>query len=327
MIKLFKEVNKQLICIDNQENILDKIEKNMWIHISEPKLDDIEKLSEKVNINKDLLISVTDEEESAHLDIDDDYTMVVLDVPIFINGIYETYPFVIIYNEEYYVTICKKDTQLLNLMKKKFKKIEPHKHVRLTLQIMYRIASNYIAALKYIDNKRNELELAIQSSMKNRDLLSLMTLNKSLVYFSTSLNANKVVLSKVKRLDEYKKYEDDFDLMEDVEVENNQAIEMCTIYRDILSGMIDANASIISNNLNISMKVLAIITLIIEIPTLIASIFGMNLKLPLVNNEFGFYIILGISFILSLISGFILYLISSNKIIINKQHKVKRRKK
>ena len=159
----------------------------------------------------------------------------------------------------------------------------------------------------------NELEIAIQSSMKNKDLLSLMSLNKSLVYFSTSLNANKVVLSKVKRLEEYKRYEDDFDLMEDVEVENNQAIEMCTIYRDILSGMIDANASIISNNLNVSMKVLAIITLIIEIPTLIASIFGMNLKLPLVDNKYGFYIILGISLLLSFLSGVVLYFVSKYK--------------
>ena len=313
MIKLFTEINKKLECIDDQENILKKIEKNMWIHISEPNISIIEEISKKTNIDKDVLISVMDEEESAHLDVDDDYTLIVLDVPIFNDGLYETYPFVIIYNSDYYITLCKKETQLLNLMKKKFKKIEPHKHVRLTLQIMYRIASNYISSLKYLDNKRNQLEIAIQSSMKNKDLLSLMTLNKSLVYFSTSLNANKVVFSKVKRLDEYKKYESDFDLMEDVEVENNQAIEMCTIYRDILSGMIDANASIISNNLNVSMKVLAIITLIIEIPTLIASIFGMNLKLPFVNNEYGFYIIIGFSLLLSLISGLVLYLISKYK--------------
>ena len=313
MIKLFTEINNKLECIDEQENIIEKIEKNMWIHISEPNISIIEEISKKTNIDKDVLISVMDEEESAHLDVDDDYTLIVLDVPIFNDGLYETYPFVIIYNSDYYITLCKKETQLLNLMKKKFKKIETNKHVRLTLQLMYRIASNYISSLKYLDNKRNQLEIAIQSSMKNKDLLSLMTLNKSLVYFSTSLNANKVVFSKVKRLEEYKKYESDFDLMEDVEVENNQAIEMCTIYRDILSGMIDANASIISNNLNVSMKVLAIITLIIEIPTLIASIFGMNLKLPFVNNKYGFYIIIGFSLFLSLISGLVLYLISKYK--------------
>ena len=313
MIKLFKEINKQLVCIDEQDNIIEKIEKNMWIHIFEPSVADIEKLSNVTKIDKDVLLNVTDEEESAHLDADDDYTLIVLDIPVFNNGIYETYPFAIIYNDDYYITICKKEPKLLDLMKKKFKRIEPHKHVRLTLQIMHRISSNYIASLKYIDNKRNELEIAIQSSMKNKDLLSLMSLNKSLVYFSTSLNANKVVLSKVKRLEEYKRYEDDFDLMEDVEVENNQAIEMCTIYRDILSGMIDANASIISNNLNVSMKVLAIITLIIEIPTLIASIFGMNLKLPLVDNKYGFYIILGISLLLSFLSGVVLYCVSKYK--------------
>jgi magnesium transporter len=176
---------------------------------------------------------------------------------------------------------------------------------------MYRIASNYISALKYIDNKRNQLEIAIQSSMKNKDLLSLMSLNKSLVYFSTSLNANKVVLNKVKRLDEYKKYEDDFDLMEDVEVENNQAIEMCNIYREILNAMIDANASIISNNLNVVMKVLAIITLIISIPTLIASLFGMNVHLPFENSEFAFYVILAISFVLACVGGVLIYCLTS----------------
>ena len=135
----------------------------MWIHISEPNLSIIEEISKKTNIDKDVLISVMDEEESAHLDVDDDYTLIVLDVPIFNDGLYETYPFVIIYNSDFYITLCKKETQLLNLMKKKFKKIEPHKHVRLTLQIMYRIASNYISSLKYLDNKRNQLEIAIQT--------------------------------------------------------------------------------------------------------------------------------------------------------------------
>lgn len=310
MIKLFKEVDKKFICIDEQDGILDKIERNMWIHVSEPTPDIIEVLSKKANIDKDILLEVMDEEESARLDVDDDYTLIVLDIPIFNNGVYETYPFIIIYNDDYYITLCKKRTQLLSLMKKKFRTMEPHKHVRLTLQIMYRIASKYIASLKYIDNKKNELEIAIRSSMKNKDLLSLMSLNKSLVYFSTSLNANKVVLNKVKRLEQYKRYEVDFDLMEDVEVENNQAIETCIIYRDILAGLIDANASIISNNLNISMRVLAIITLIIEIPTLVASIFGMNVKLPFMNNEYGFYIIIGISAAMSLVSGFVLYMMS-----------------
>ena len=323
MIKLFKEVNNKLQCINDQEKIYDKIEKNMWIHIFDPKFEDVKKISEITNIDRDLLLTAMDDEESAHLDVDDDYTMIVLDVPIYVDHIYETYPFVIIYNNDYYVTMCKKETKLLDLMVKKFKKIEPHKHVRLTLQLMYRIASQYISSLKYLNSKRQEIEKEIQSSIENKDLLSLMTLNKSFIYFSTSLNANKIVLSKVKRLEEYKKYETDFDLMEDVEVENNQAIEMCSIYRDILTNMIDANASIISNNLNTVMKVLAVITLIIEIPTLIASIFGMNVNLPFTNNENGFLIIIAISSILAIVGGLLLHYLTSKPSI----RKDKKRKK
>lgn len=321
MIKLFKEEENKLLSIEEQDGIFEKIEKNMWIHMIEPAVHEIEKISKITKIDRDLLVSVTDEEESAHLDVDDDYTLIVLDIPVYVDHIYETYPFIIIYNKNYYVTICKKETPIINLMLKKFKKIEPHKHVRLTLQIMYRIASDYIISLKYLNSKRQDLENEIQSSMKNKDLLSLTSLNKSFIYFSTSLNANKVVLSKVKRLDEYKKYEADYDLMEDVEVENNQAIEMCTIYRDILSNMIDANASIISNNLNVVMKLLAVITLIIEIPTLVASLFGMNVKLPFSTNDNGFYIIIIISSIISIIGGILLYFLTSKPI--NKKKKRK----
>ena len=138
-------------------------------------------VSKLVNVDKDLLISAMDDEESAHLDVDDDYTMIVLDVPIYVNHIYETYPFVIIYNNDYYVTMCKKETKLLDLMVKKFKKIEPHKHVRLTLQLMYRIASQYISSLKYLNSKRQEIEKEIQSSIENKDLLSELSIGQQQV--------------------------------------------------------------------------------------------------------------------------------------------------
>ena len=245
MIKLFKEENKNLICFQDLDNIFEKIEKNMWIHMVAPTNEEINKISKITKLNEEVLLSVMDEEESARLDDDDDFTLIVLDVPVSVDNFYETYPLAIIYNDDYYLTICKKDIKLVDLMLKKFKKIEPHKHVRLTLQIMYRIASNYIFSLKNLDSKRNKIEKKLYESMKNSELLDLMTLNKSLVYFSTSLNANKIVLSQVKKLKEYKKYEDDFELMEDVEVENNQAIEMCTIYRNIVEGMMNAFSSII----------------------------------------------------------------------------------
>lgn len=315
MIKLFKEENKNLICFQDLDNIFEKIEKNMWIHMVAPTNEEINKISKITKLNEEVLFSVMDEEESARLDDDDDFTLIVLDVPVSVDNFYETYPLAIIYNDDYYLTICKKDIKLVDLMLKKFKKIEPHKHVRLTLQIMYRIASNYIFSLKNLDSKRNKIEKKLYESMKNSELLDLMTLNKSLVYFSTSLNANKIVLSQVKKLKEYKKYEDDFELMEDVEVENNQAIEMCTIYRNIVEGMMNAFSSIISNNLNVVMKVLAIITLIISIPTLVASLFGMNVKVPFGKNDLGFYIIIGISILLAIFGGVLLHIVTtrSNK--------------
>lgn len=315
MIKLFKEENKNLICFQDLDNIFEKIEKNMWIHMVAPTNEEINKISKITKLNEEVLFSVMDEEESARLDDDDDFTLIVLDVPVSVDNFYETYPLAIIYNDDYYLTICKKDIKLVDLMLKKFKKIEPHKHVRLTLQIMYRIASNYIFSLKNLDSKRNKIEKKLYESMKNSELLDLMALNKSLVYFSTSLNANKIVLSQVKKLKEYKKYEDDFELMEDVEVENNQAIEMCTIYRNIVEGMMNAFSSIISNNLNVVMKVLAIITLIISIPTLVASLFGMNVKVPFGKNDLGFYIIIGISILLAIFGGVLLHIVTtrSNK--------------
>ena len=283
----------------------------MWIHVSCPKPSDIEKISRVTNFDKDLLLTLLDEEESAHLDVDDDYTLIVLDIPVNVNGVYETYPFAIIYNDDYYLTICKKDTQFLEQMLNKFKRIEPHKHVRLTLQIMYRIASSYIVSLKALNSVRKNFENALHEAMTNKELIELNRLNKSFVYFSTSLNANKVVLNKIKRLPEYKKYEDDFDLMEDVEVENSQAVEMCQIYRDILTGMMNTSASIISNNLNIVMKDLAIITLLISIPTLIASLFGMNVPVPFEDKNNGFYIIIGTSIVLALIGGIFVYRLTS----------------
>ena len=311
MVKLFKEENNNLICFQDLDDIFEKIEKNMWIHLVAPSTDELKEISKIVKINEEVLIGLLDDEESARLDLDDDFTLIVLDIPVLIDNYYETYPFAIIYNNDYYLTICKKDIKLVDLMMKKFKKIEPHKHVRLSLQIMYRIASNYILSLKVLDSIRNKIEKKLYESMKNSELLDLMTLNKSLVYFSTSLNANKIVLSQVKKLPEYKKYEDDFELMEDVEVENNQAIEMCTIYRNIVEGMMNAFSSIISNNLNVVMKLLAIITLIISIPTLIASLFGMNVKVPFGNNEIGFYLIIAISAVLSILGGILLHIITT----------------
>ena len=195
---------------------------------------------------------------------------------------------------------------------KRVKLIEPHNHVRLTLNIVYRLATLFITYLKRINNYTDELEKKIRNSTKNKEVLDLMDINKSLIYFSTALNGDKGVLAKLLKSKTYSRFESDYDLMEDTQVEINQAVEMCNILRDVLTGMMDAFASIINNNMNVIMKSLTVITIVISIPNIIASLFGMNLDdLPLAHSDHGFYIILVVSIILSIIGAIALILLSS----------------
>jgi magnesium transporter len=146
----------------------------------------------------------------------------------------------------------------------------------------------YLRYLRNIDKSTNALNSEMQKSYKNKELFNLMALEKSLVYFSTSLKGNEIVLEKLMKVNFIKKYHDDEELLDDVIIENKQAIEMCSIYRDILSGMMDAYASIISNNLSIVMKFLATITIVISLPTLITSAWGMNVNVPWGESTWGF---------------------------------------
>ena len=165
---------------------------------------------------------------------------------------------------------------------------------------MYRNAASYLRYLRIIDRKSDQIEEKLHISQKNSELIELLELEKSLVYFTTSLRSNEVVLEKLLRTERVKKYPDDEDLLEDVIIENKQAIEMANIYSGILSGMMDAFASVISNNLNIVMKFLATVTIVLSIPTMIASFFGMNFdNIPLGHSPFGFFTIIVLTLIIS----------------------------
>ena len=173
---------------------------------------------------------------------------------------------------------------------------------RFILQILYRNASLYLQYLRNIDKKSEEIERNLKKFTKNKELLELRELEKSLVYFNTSLRANELVMERLMRNEKIKKYPEDTDLLEDVIVENKQAIEMANIYSGILSGTMNTFSSVISNNLNISMKLLASITIIMSIPTMIASFYGMNLNvdgMPFAHSPYGFWIVIGIAALLS----------------------------
>lgn len=317
MITIFKENGKEVLRNDYEDISGIEIESGSWIHISNPTADIINKVCELTSMSNELLLCALDDEESARVDTDDGDTLIVLDTPLAIdesNANYTTVPFIIGYNRSYYVTICKHDVPLINELFRKVKVIEPHKHVRLTLYFVNVLASIFITFLKRINTHTENLETKLRTSTKNKELLELMDTNKTLVYFSTALNADKGVLSRLLRSQTYKKFESDFDLMEDTQVEMDQAIEMCSIYRNILSGMMDAFASIINNNMNVIMKTLTVVTIIISLPTLVASIYGMNVNdMPLANNKFGFWIVLSICVIFALIGSIVLLYIGRDK--------------
>lgn len=209
----------------------------------------------------------------------------------------------IVVRDEYFITVSLKRNLIIHSFeKKRVKGFSTYKKSRFLLQIMYTNASHYLTYLKQINKETEIAESILKNSMKNRELLKLLSLEKSLVYFTTSLKSNELVMEKTLRGKILKLYDEDEDILEDAIIENKQAIEMSQIYRDILNGTMDAYASIISNNLNGVMKFLTSITIILAIPTLISSMWGMNVPVPLQNNPFGFPILVVISIVVTLIA-------------------------
>lgn len=316
MISLYKEVNKKLIANTDQFEIIERFEPKTWMNLVDPNQEELAKVAEKTGIDIDLLLPALDEAESARCEIDETGTLLILDTPCIetsANGkeYYTTVPFFIVYNTDYFITLCSEKTTLIDTVLQATKKIEPQNHIRLALLLLFRLSSSYITNLKKIDAQTKKIERLLHASQKNKELFELMELSKTLVYFSTSLNANRNVLMKLSRLPEYKKQEDDFELMEDVLIENGQALEMCSIYRNILSAMTETFASVISNNLNVVMKVLAIITIVLSFPTIIAAFFGMNFAyIPLYYSKAGFFIAIIFSCVLALMGGLVIYLYS-----------------
>ena len=222
---------------------------------------------------------------------------------------YKTYPLGIIITENNYViTISSKRIELLNDFKKnKVKDFRTAKKTRFLIQILLRTSNYYLRALKQVYNDMEEAEQVLKKSTENRDLINLLEVEKTLVYFITSLKANDLVLEKLSKGTILPLYEGDLDLLEDAIIENKQAIEMSTIYRDILSSITDTYATIVSNNLNYRMKFLAGATIVLSIPTMISSFLGMNVPLgSIMTYNQAFLLITVLSVVLSIVVAIIL---------------------
>ncbi len=294
---------------DNRLVTLQGLQDGCWVSVVSPTEQEILYLVETLGLDMGFVRSSLDEEETSRIESEGDQTLVIVDVPVAEKQtentmLYSTMPIGVIITDKAVYTISLKDNAVLTeIAGNMVKNVQTHLRTRFFLTLMLRISVRYLQYLKQIDKISNLMELQLLKSLKNKELIQLLGLEKSLVYFSTSLKANDLTLEKILRGRFIKLYEEDKELLEDVLIEIKQAIEMSGIYSGVLSGMMDAYASVISNNLNIVMKVLTSITIVMSIPTIISGIYGMNVSnLPLPN----FWFPVGLSLFAMLVIGFIL---------------------
>ncbi|WP_114297992.1 magnesium transporter CorA family protein [Anaerobacterium chartisolvens] len=304
MIKMFKTINNELVCVE-------KIDDGVWVNLINPTEEEISNICDELKIDPEFVKSALDEEERSRIESEDGQILILVDIPIMENtgknNTYSTLPLGIILTKESIITICLKETPIIyDFINKRVKSFYTYYKSRFVLQILFKNATYYLQYLRHIEKLSNRIENDLQKSMRNKELTQLLKLEKSLVYFSTSLKSNESVFEKMLKLDSIKKFEEDKDLLEDVIIENKQAIEMTNIYSSILSGMMDAFASIISNNLNMVMKSLTLITIALAIPTMISGYFGMNVPNSWEGSNVAFPVIVGGSILLSVLASVIL---------------------
>ena len=283
------------------------LKKGNWINMISPTEEEIQRVCAALQIKQDFIRYSLDEEEKARIDTEDDdnTTLYIIDIPVIESDrtrrVYVTMPIGVIFvRDDYIITVSQKNNDIIKDIKTE--NVITYKKSRFLLQILYANSKKFLSLLYKINKELESTENKLKNSLQNEGLLKMLDLEKSLVYFTTALKTNEVVMEKTTRGKIIKLYEEDEDLLEDAIIENKQAIEMAKIYSDILSGTMDTYASIISNNLNAVMKILTSVTFILAIPTLIASIWGMNVELPFQREPLGFLIITVFSIIMCIVA-------------------------
>ena len=288
-----KDVMKMLSIhktIDKKMTRLDAIQDGCWINLTYPTEDELNTVSETLNVDPGFLRAALDEEETSRIDTEDDQTLIIIDVPAVEKDdavVYSTIPLGIIVTGKHIITVCLKESSIVkDFQDGLVKNAETQKRTRFILYMLLQVAKRFLQYLKQIDKIYNYMERHLYKSQRNKELIQLLDLEKSLVYFNTSLKANEGTLEKILRGRIITLYEEDHDLLEDVLIEVRQAIEMANIYSSIISGMMDAFASVISNNLNVIMKVLTSITVLLTVPNIIFGFYGMNITAGLPLDQF-----------------------------------------
>ena len=306
MIDCYNIVDKKLVK-------LEAMEPGCWVNIHPPiAKGEIKEFAKKMDIELDFLMDSLDADERSRYEKEEDARLILVNAPTLNNSapenesLYLTLPIGIILIPDNVITISSSNETVLNrFLKMKVKKFDPTNQQRFVLLIFEQIVRDYLICLKQLNQKRNEIEKELYDSSRNQELRRLLSIEKSLVYFVNSLSANDLLKLKMKRTDflEIRNDETLTDLFEDIIIDNGQALEMSNVYTNILNGTMEAYASIISNNLNLVIQRLTLVTIILMVPTLVASLYGMNVPLPFKNSPYSFYFIIIFSLVVSLLLG------------------------
>lgn len=278
--------------IDSKLTKLDAPETGCWISVVAPTAQEVAILIDEFGLDRDFVRSSLDEEESSRVEREDKQTLIIVDTAVMARendtDLFYTMPLGIIVSEQYVFTISLRDSTIIDAVASgSIRNLQTMHKTRFVFLLLMRITAGFVQYLKQIDKISQHIERQLSKAMKNQELVQILSLEKSLVYFSNSLKANNITLEKLLRGRFIKLYEEDQDLLEDVLIELKQAIEMTKIYTGILSVMVDAFASVIANNQNTVMKNLTVITIVMAIPTIVFSFYGMNTSgLPIADTWF-----------------------------------------
>ena len=307
MVKYYKTDDRQI----HEE---EKIQNGVWIQMVNPSVAEGQMIADALNVDIEDVLAALDEEESSRIELQDGYTLILVDIPSIEirhdKESYTTIPLGIILTSDEIITICTEDTPVLQaFLNNRVKEFSTKKKLRFVYQILYRVSVLYQSDLRIIDKMRTEIEERVGDDTEEEDVVALHELESTLVYFATSLRANGNVLDRLTRYKRLEQYPEDKELLGDVIVENKQAIEMTSIYRDIINGTRELMSSVIDNRLNNVMKYLTSITIVMAIPTVISGMYGMNVDgngMPFANSVAGFGIVCLITLLVCIITMFVL---------------------
>lgn len=304
MLTFIKNTEQGLQCLDSFVN-------GCWVNAIDPTPEEVKQL-EEWGVYPEYVQYALDIDEMARAERDEDYTFILIRIP-FDNGAaadipYTTLPLGIMLLNNCVVTICKQENEVIRALQNgKYRGLKTAKRYRFALYLLLETATRYLTLLRQINKTTEVIEDRLEKSTRNREVLELLKYQKCLTYFATALRSNEVMMERLRRMQTFNQYEEDQDLLEDVLTENQQAIQMVNIATEILAGLMDAFASVISNNLNVIMKILAALTIALNIPTIIFSFYGMNVELPWQENHFGFAYIIFLSVLLTAFAMYIFY--------------------